>query len=737
MGCISNFSWFFFYIDWEQRKLGDVAVKVTEKNTQNRIKETFTNSAEMGVISQRDFFDHDIAKADKIDGYYIVQENDFIYNPRISVTAPCGPINRNKLGRNGVMSPLYTVFRTNNINPLFLEWYFKSSCWYAYMYFNGDSGARSDRFSIKSELFFDMPIPSPKKDEQGRVGLLLEKVNKLITLHQRKDIMKNLDKIKEMTLKKLSNDWEQRKVKDIANRYDNLRIPVAANLRVSGRTPYYGANGIQDYVDGFTHEGEFVLVAEDGANDLKNYPVNLVKGRIWVNNHAHVLQTIPKIANNAFLAYSINQSDIESLLVGGGRAKLNAETLMNIEMAFPTLLEQESIGEFLTSIDNLITLHQCKFFCNGNVKEIKLFGYNDKKLANAWEQRKFSDIADTRRGLTYSPQDIVEKGVRVLRSSNIKEDVFVLSDDDVFVCKKAVNIEYVSNNDILITSANGSTRLVGKHAIIVGISNNSTVHGGFMLVATAKNPFFLNASMSSNWYTKFISLYVSGGNGAIGNLSKSDLDEQIVLCPSSREQDKVGKLFRNIDRLITLHQCKYLKKIRNKMLGVEVKKACSKTTTWEQRKLGENVPIIMGQSPDGSTYSDKPSDYILVQGNADLENGWVKPRVWTTQKTKLGSAGDLIMSVRAPAGSMGKTRFDVVLGRGVAAIKGNEFIYQLLIKKDIDGYWKRLSAGSTFESLNSDTIYNAEIVIPEREEQKRLGELFEFLDNLITLHQRE
>ena len=161
------------------------------------------------------------------------------------------------------------------------------------------------------------------------------------------------------------------------------------------------------------------------------------------------------------------------------------------------------------------------------------------------------------------------------------------------------------------------------------------------------------------------------------------------------------------------------------------------TETWEQCKLGENVPIIMGQSPDGSTYSDKPSDYILVQGNADLENGWVKPRVWTTQKTKLGSAGDLIMSVRAPAGSMGKTRFDVVLGRGVAAIKGNEFIYQLLVKKDIDGYWKRLSAGSTFESLNSDTIYNAEIVIPEQEEQKRIGELFEYLDNLITLHQRQ
>ena len=165
--------------------MGNIAAKVTEKNTQNSIKETFTNSAEMGVVSQRDFFDHDIAKADKIDGYYIVQENDFIYNPRISVTAPCGPINRNKLGRKGVMSPLYTVFRTNDINPLFLEWYFKSSCWYAYMYFNGDSGARSDRFSIKNELFFDMPIPLPKEDEQRRIGLLLESLNNLITLHQR------------------------------------------------------------------------------------------------------------------------------------------------------------------------------------------------------------------------------------------------------------------------------------------------------------------------------------------------------------------------------------------------------------------------------------------------------------------------------------------------------------------------------------------------------------------------
>lgn len=106
-------------------------------------------------------------------------------------------------------------------------------------------------------------------------------------------------------------------------------------------------------------------------------------------------------------------------------------------------------------------------------------------------------------------------------------------------------------------------------------------------------------------------------------------------------------------------------------------------------------------------------DYILVQGNADLKDGWVCPRVWTSQKTKTTQAGDLIMSVRAPAGAMGKTAYDAVIGRGVAAIKGNEFLYQSLVKMDEEGYWKKLSCGSTFESINSDNIFNAEIYIPD------------------------
>ena len=161
------------------------------------------------------------------------------------------------------------------------------------------------------------------------------------------------------------------------------------------------------------------------------------------------------------------------------------------------------------------------------------------------------------------------------------------------------------------------------------------------------------------------------------------------------------------------------------------------TDDWEQCKLGDVVNIIMGQSPDSKNYTNNSSDHILVQGNADIKNGFVYPRVWTTQITKQGHSGDLIMSVRAPVGDIAKTEYDVVLGRGVCAIKGNEFIFQLLTKMKENDYWESLSTGSTFDSINSNDIKNAEIFIPSLEEQTQIGNFFKQLDDTIALHQRE
>ena len=186
---------------WEQRKLGQIADKVTEKNIATQYVETFTNSAEFGIISQRDFFDYDVSNADNIDSYYIVEQDSFVYNPRISTSAPVGPINRNKLGRTGVMSPLYTVFRTHDICSEYLEWYFKSTKWHVFMKINGDSGARSDRFSIKDKVFFEMPIPLPDIEEQKKVGEYFSCLDHLITLHQNK--CNELQNMKKFMLKNM------------------------------------------------------------------------------------------------------------------------------------------------------------------------------------------------------------------------------------------------------------------------------------------------------------------------------------------------------------------------------------------------------------------------------------------------------------------------------------------------------------------------------------------------------
>ena len=307
----------------------------------------------------------------------LVTEGDILY---ALYGATSGEVSISKM-KGAINQAILAIQPHNGYDSQFImQWLRKSKERIISTYLQGGQGNLSG--NIVKELMIDLPT----YDEQKQIGGYFEKIDTLITLHQRKiDKLKNLKKamLEKMFPKKgtvsleirfngFTNAWEQRKVRDVTDRYDNLRIPVAANLRVSGTTPYYGANGIQDYVDGYTHDGEFILVAEDGANDLKNYPVRCVKGRIWVNNHAHVLQGKYDSADNKFLACAISQADIESLLVGGGRAKLNAENLMDMNLLLPNKAEQKCIGDYFANLDRLITLHQRKSDKLKNLKKAML-----------------------------------------------------------------------------------------------------------------------------------------------------------------------------------------------------------------------------------------------------------------------------------------------------------------------------------------------------------------------------
>ncbi|MBU6045092.1 restriction endonuclease subunit S [Lacticaseibacillus paracasei] len=158
---------------------------------------------------------------------------------------------------------------------------------------------------------------------------------------------------------------------------------------------------------------------------------------------------------------------------------------------------------------------------------------------------------------------------------------------------------------------------------------------------------------------------------------------------------------------------------------------------WEKRKLGEVATITMGQSPDSKNYTLNPQDHILVQGNADIKNGWVEPRVWTTQITKIAKKGSVLLSVRAPVGEVSKTAFDVVLGRGVASVGQTDFLYQYLITLKINGFWLRYSTGSTFDSINSADIKDAIIFLPKKNEQDRIAKTLNCIDSLIAATQHK
>lgn len=381
-----------FTEDWEQRKLSDISTKVTTKNVDVHYTETLTNSAEQGIISQVDFFDKEISNKDNINGYYIVENNDFIYNPRISTLAPVGPINRNKLNRTGIMSPLYTVFRASKVDLGFLEWYFQSNHWHRYMKLNGDSGARADRIAIKDSTFFEMPIKTPVNiKEQVLIGEILEKFNQYITLHQCK--LEHLNLKKKALLQKLfpkngecypelrfpgfTDAWEQCKLDDIAKIKTGGGTPKTAKPEYwSGNIPWIQSS---DLVEGdITHVNINKFI---NNNALKNSAAKLISRdsialvtRVGVGKVAVINQDFT--TSQDFLSLSdFDRSDIKFLayqlyrlmqenakvLQGTSIKGITKTELIEQSISIPNSgQEQHLISNVLSKIDSIITLHQRK-----------------------------------------------------------------------------------------------------------------------------------------------------------------------------------------------------------------------------------------------------------------------------------------------------------------------------------------------------------------------------------------
>lgn len=372
-----------------------------------------------------------------------------------------------------------------------------------------------------------------------------------------------------------------------------------------------------------------------------------------------------------------------------------------------------------------------------------------------WRTSSLLSQVEVRRGLTYKPNDVRSKGARVLRSSNIVDDSFVISDDDVFVSKDVINIPRVSNGDILVTAANGSTKLVGKHAIIKNLPDDEiVVHGGFMLLFKTEQNYFVNAWMSSNEYKRVLQ-FVQGGNGAIGNLSSAILKSMKMSVPSFSEQSAIGSLFSTLDDLLDSY--------KDNLTNYQSLKATMLAKMFP--KAGQIVPEIRLNGFEGEWKKLKLRDVVHTNPKSELPENFkyidlesvVGTRIEKIREERKESApsraqrlakkGDVFYQTVRP---YQKNNYlfklddiDYVFSTGYAQLRpicnrcDSDFLLILLQNNRFLNKVLDRCTGTSYPAINVNDLIEILIAIPSYEEQQVIGAYFSNLDNLINSHQEK
>ena len=354
--------------EWKEEPLENIIEFLKGNDSGNYKLPILTISAGKGWMLQSDRFGNVLA-GKELKNYTLLKKGQLSYNHGNSKLAKYGAVFSLKDYNEALVPKVYHSFKILNGDSDFIERLFESKKTDRQLRKMITSGARMDGLlNINKQSFGSILINFPILIEQQKIGDFFAKQNKLIELQTQK--VDQLKKLKRGYLQKMfpqegetvprlrfsgfSGEWKEEKLGDVTIRFDNKRVPIKESNRVHGCVPYYGANGIQDYVEGMTHTGNNILIAEDGANDINNYPVFHTEGNIWVNNHAHVLKSQKNKSDSLFISYCLKMIPYSKYLTGNGRYKLNADVLMEIKVNIPCLSEQQKIGSFFAKIDKLI-----------------------------------------------------------------------------------------------------------------------------------------------------------------------------------------------------------------------------------------------------------------------------------------------------------------------------------------------------------------------------------------------
>ena len=379
--------------EWEEKKLNSIFTKITQRNSDNQNSNVITNSATEGLVSQRDYFDKDIANKDKTDNYFIIKNGDFVYNPRKSSAAPYGPFTQYKLLDDGIVSPLYLCLRKNNseVESKYLENYFKTTCWHQYIYENGSSGARHDRVSIHDDVLLAMPIKVPSLPEQQKIADFLSNVDSIITAETK--ILKTLHKKKKALMQKLftrqlrfkSDDgtdfpeWEEKKLGDVCSyigggtpskkvkEYWNGNINWASVKDITGKYLYE----TQDKISQLGADSSATNICEPDSllliTRMSPGKTVITKCITAINQDLKIVKSDINVEFLHLLFQSI-QTKIDEKTSGTTVKGISIEGLNQIDIRLPCKAEQQKIADCLSSMDSLIQTQQ--------------------KVVTTWQQRK-------------------------------------------------------------------------------------------------------------------------------------------------------------------------------------------------------------------------------------------------------------------------------------------------------------------------------------------------------------
>ena len=541
--------------DWEQRKLKDYLEVSREKNkTESYGKEDVLSvSGEHGIVNQIEFQGRSFAGV-SVANYGVVEAGDVVYTKSPLKSNPYGIIKTNK-GKTGIVSTLYAVYKPRmNTNSEFVQIYFElDSRMNSYMHPLVNKGAKND-MKVSDENALKGPVAFPELEEQNAITQYFDKLDRLITLHQRKcEETKSLKKymlqkmfpengncVPKIRFSGFADAWEQRKLGEVAQEFKSGNSLKADEIDITGDYPVYGGNGLRGYTSTYNHDGEYALIGRQGALcGNMNYSV----GKAYFTEHAVVVKA-DENNDTRFLYYMLDTMNLGQYSDQSAQPGLAVNKLVKLENQFPMKEEQQRIGWYFSNIDHLITLHQRK-----------CYRFIDIAL-DAWEQRKLSDIYASIGNAfvgTATPY-YVESGHFYLESNNIKDgqinhnsEIFI--NDEFYEKQKD---KWLHTGDMVMVQSGH----VGHAAVIPEELDNSAAHALIMFRHPKEKiePYFLNYQYQTNKSKKKIEEITTGNT--IKHILASDMQEFVVDITNYDEQKKIGSYFQKLDHLITLHQHK-------------------------------------------------------------------------------------------------------------------------------------------------------------------------------------